>query len=94
MSITDTLRDRGNVYGDFADNAKTAQDLLDVARQSPNYLAMSKAQKEALHMMFHKIARLLNGDHTHLDSAHDMTGYSKLFEEATALLGGNDADRK
>lgn len=42
---------------------------------------MDPDQKEALSMIFSKIARILNGDPDHIDSWHDIAGYATLVED-------------
>ena len=59
-----------------------------VIKNSPNGHIMPYAHEEALHMICSKIARIMNGDINHLDSWHDIGGYSKLIED---LIGdGNE----
>lgn len=38
-------------------------------------------QKEALEMIMHKVARLLNGDPRHIDAWSDIVGYATLAIE-------------
>ena len=49
---------------------------------SPNWAALSDDKKEALGMIAHKIARILNGDPEYGDSWHDIAGYAKLVEDS------------
>ena len=35
-------------------------------------------QTEALHMIAHKIGRIINGDADYVDSWHDIAGYAQL----------------
>ena len=43
--------------------------------------AMDYDMREALGMIQHKIARILNGDPTYADSWHDIAGYAKLVDD-------------
>ena len=74
-----TLNERQSQYGDFKDVAGMTQELLAVMEQY-GYSDMPKPHKEALHMICSKMARIVNGDHNHLDSWHDIGGYAKLIE--------------
>ena len=38
-------------------------------------------EQEALDMIFHKIARILNGDPNYADSWHDIAGYATLIDK-------------
>ena len=75
----ETLNERQSTYGDFKDVAGMTQELLAVMEQY-GYSDMPKPHKEALHMICSKMARIVNGDHNHLDSWHDIGGYAKLIE--------------
>lgn len=83
VSVTDTLVERGKRYGKFKDHAYISQDLKQVVYRSldgnNNYLAPD--QKEALEMICHKIARILNGDPNYADSWHDIAGYASLIAD-------------
>lgn len=76
--IASTLAARGNRYGSFSDNADTAQALKDIARRHPNWEELENYHKESIDMIFHKIARILNGDPMYDDSWVDIAGYAKL----------------
>jgi hypothetical protein len=76
-----TLAERTARYGTFPDNAETTQQLkrviaIYVKRRPVCFLAPD--QQEALDMICHKIARILNGDPDHVDSWTDIAGYAQL----------------
>ena len=75
--IQNTLEERGNRYGTFEDNAALCQELKDAihARMDDTFTAV---HKEALDMICHKIARIVNGDPDSIDSWHDISGYATL----------------
>lgn len=81
MSIEQTLAERGNRYGDFATHAGISQSLKEVMVATPQWAEMPTYQREALEMIAHKIARILNGDSNYADSWHDVAGYARLVEE-------------
>ena len=79
--IDTTLIERGSRYGDFIDQSFIAQALKDVIHQAPNWDKLLSDQKEAMDMMAHKMARILNGDPDYIDSWHDIIGYARLVEQ-------------
>ncbi len=82
--IDATLIERGRNYGSFDGHAQYAQDLKCVMRKSPNWEVMAADQREALEMVQHKIARILNGTPNFHDSWHDIVGYAKLVADRLA----------
>jgi len=82
-SITETLTERGSRYGDFPGHAEIVIDLKEVIgdhlRKRGKQLA--DYQTEALHMICHKIGRIINGDPDYADSWHDIAGYATLVEQ-------------
>ena len=81
MNITDTLNDREKKYGSFAANARIAQDLTGVVRSSMVWYELPETQREAIEMIFHKIARQINGAKDYPDNFHDIAGYAMLAEQ-------------
>lgn len=80
--ISATLQDRGNRYGAFTGHADISQRLKEVM-QDPieNWGKLARDQREALEMIVHKIARILNGDPNYHDSWHDIEGYARLVAD-------------
>ena len=81
MNINATLNDREKKYGRFADNAYIAQSLNGVARSASGWYNMPDTQREAIEMIFHKIARQINGAKDYPDNFHDIAGYALLAEQ-------------
>ena len=77
--VDGTLAERQAQYGNFSEVAEMTQQLLTVMGQY-GYEYLPDMHKEALHMICSKMARIVNGDHNHLDSWHDIGGYAKLIE--------------
>jgi Domain of unknown function (DUF6378) len=78
MSIDKVLDERGNRYGSFNGNARTVQDCLDVLMAGDNAIELKYYHKEAMHMIVHKLARIVNGDADYADSWVDIAGYAQL----------------
>ena len=79
--INATLQERGKRYGKFKDHALLSQSLKDVMKLRDEWFLLDVDQKEALEMIAHKIARILNGDPNYDDSWHDIAGYATLVAE-------------
>lgn len=83
-NIEKTLEQRGARYGKFVDHARYSQLMKDafVAYMGPQkYDSLQPDQKEALAMIFHKLARIANGDPNYADSWIDIAGYAKLVAD-------------
>lgn len=72
------LDERGSRYGKFAGHAVISQQLADTMRVQEGWSGLAPDQREALEMIAHKIARILNGDPNYADSWVDIVGYAKL----------------
>lgn len=84
MSIEDvlaTLEERKNRYGSFVRHSEISQKLKEVLFSCDEWHKLSKAQRESLEMICHKIARILNGDPNYSDNWHDIAGYATLIEQ-------------
>ena len=86
-NINDMLKGREGRYGSFEVHAKIAQGLKAVMHERSGWDALAQDQKEALDMIQHKIARILNGDPNYDDSWRDIAGYATLIERH---LNGED----
>ena len=73
-----TLAVRGAVYGRFVDQAEISQSLKRVMRAAPGWQELPDDMREALEMVAHKVARILNGNPESIDQWHDIAGYSPL----------------
>lgn len=78
VDIDNTLKERGTRYGEFKDHAFVTQGLKHYMHNHPNWNLMRTYQREALEMIQHKIARIINGDPDYLDNWVDIMGYTKL----------------
>jgi hypothetical protein len=78
MHIDNILQERGQRYGSFEDNAATSQALKKVLHMNDDWLNLNYDQREALDMICHKMARIINGDPNYVDSWADIAGYATL----------------
>lgn len=89
--ITEILKERGQRYGPFKDHASISQQLKNVLYSARNWSRCSYSQQEALEMILHKIARIVNGDPNYDDSWKDIIGYTELvINEITASKAFED----
>ena len=83
VSVTDTLEERGKRYGTFEEHAQIAQTLksyINVQLRN-RHKCLAHDQQEAIEMICHKLARIINGDPNYADSWHDIAGYAQLVAE-------------
>ena len=88
--INATLDEREERYGAFSEHARLSQGIKRVMVTGRRWDALTDSQKEALEMVAHKIARVLNGDPGYADNWHDMAGYATLVERELANTPRND----
>jgi hypothetical protein len=77
-NINEMLAGREARYGSFEGHANISQTLKDDMRQHPGWERLVSDQREALEMIAHKIARILNGDPDYADNWVDLGGYPTL----------------
>ncbi len=77
-----TLKERGNAYGAFEGNALITQSIMEVLTDNAKR-NLERFELEALHMIAHKMSRIVNGQQTKRDNWHDIAGYAKLAEDLT-----------
>lgn len=80
MNPEDLITERSSVYGTIEANAGTTQNLMRIIHTYHNG-AMSDVHEECVHMIFHKIARMVNGNPWHEDNARDIAGYATLLAD-------------
>ena len=84
-NVEQTLKERGQRYGDFTVNAVICQriktDMRIADGLATNWYELSPMQKQALEVIADKIARILSGDPNYADNWHDIAGYALLVED-------------
>jgi hypothetical protein len=78
--IDKTLADRENTYGYYGHTAALSQSIKEKLREHRKWLALTADKKEALEMIAHKMARIMEGDPAYRDNWHDIAGYATLVE--------------
>lgn len=81
------LTERGDRYGTFQGHAQISRAFKRLADgfAAERGKVLADDQQEAMDMIFHKIARVLNGDPNYADSWQDIAGYAQLV--ADRLMG-------
>lgn len=85
--VENTLHDRSKTYGKFSGQAEISQSLKSIMRSTRNWESLKPNQKEALEMIQHKVARILNGDPNYIESWRDIAGYAIITKD---ILMGTD----
>lgn len=80
--IDETLKERGGTYGTFQGNATITQGIMKILTDGAQR-PLADFELEALHMVAHKMSRVVNGQKTKKDNWHDIAGYAKLAEDLT-----------
>ena len=77
-NVNEMLAERGARYGTFEGHARISQDLKAVMHERSGWDRLKPDQREALEMIQHKVARILNGDPNYADNWIDIAGYATL----------------
>lgn len=75
------LAERAKTHGSFSTHAETTQKLKRVI-EGLKFDSLSSRHQEALHMILHKIGRIIAGNPNFKDHWDDIAGYAKLGTEA------------
>lgn len=89
-NVNEMLAGRQSTYGAFENHAKISQALKDVMFERSGWDRLKPDQREALEMIQHKVARILNGDPNYADNWIDIAGYATLVANRLEK-GENDA---
>ena len=83
IKVEDVLKERGERYGSFEGHAEITIGLSRVIALEclKRQKELQADQAEALHMICHKIARIINGDPDYADNWVDIAGYATLVAD-------------
>lgn len=81
--VDEVLKERLVRYGRFDDHSSISIELKDVIHFELNKRdkVLASDQQEALDMICHKIARIVNGDPDYADNWVDIAGYATLVAD-------------
>lgn len=79
-NVNEMLAGRESRYGSFEGHAEISQRLKGIIHtyEAVRGCDLDPDQREALEMIAHKIARILNGDPNYADNWIDIAGYATL----------------
>ncbi len=77
--IDQILSERGATHGNYLEQAKTAQQLFQIVRQTPNWNSMMLDQRDAIESILKKISRIGHGQPNKADHWMDIIGYAYLI---------------
>jgi hypothetical protein len=88
--IKQTLNERGARYGSFKGHSDVSQRLKVAVQEELKARGrfLLPLQQEAMDMILHKIARIVNGDASYIDSWRDIVGYSQLVVDELLVTNG------
>lgn len=78
------LAERAKTHGSYEVHARVTQHLKQTVEREPSYLRLTDCQREAVHMIFHKIGRIIAGNANYADHWDDIAGYAKLVSKEIA----------
>jgi hypothetical protein len=78
MKTDELLQKRNDTHGAFTGNARTAQAIKKALVDGDNFNELSDVHREALSMIAHKMARIVNGIPDFDDHWDDIAGYAQL----------------
>lgn len=93
-NVNEMLAGREARYGSFQGHARISQDIKEMMYNNGRWQGLSADQAEALEMIAHKIARILNGDPNYADNWIDIAGYATLVANRLEIGHNTDITQK
>ncbi len=81
METRELLNERQKTHGDYTHHAEITQALKRDMFDDIGWPKLDACQREALHMIAHKIGRILAGNPSFKDHWDDIAGYAKLVAD-------------
>jgi hypothetical protein len=89
---TKLLAERGKTHGEYRDHARATQGVMRVLSAEKNWSTLPDIMKETIHMIAHKLGRVVTGDPYVEDHWFDIEGYSRLVRERLGLVKADPDD--
>lgn len=80
-TINETLKQRGNVHGNYPTSAVFKDRVLSLCTELPNWKKLGAPGRETVRMIVEKLGRIMLGDCEFIDHWHDIAGYATLMEQ-------------
>lgn len=81
MSTEALLAERRKTHGDYREHAAITRVVLEAWAANRNWSKLTDSQKETLHMIAHKVGRIVTGDPNVKDHWDDIAGYATLISQ-------------
>ena len=84
MGTVDTnqlLAERQKTHGEYGEHARCTQEIIRVLQAERGYPTLTDMQKESLHMIAHKMGRIVTGNPNIEDHWDDIAGYAVLISQ-------------
>lgn len=83
VDINKILEERGKTHGDFTQQAHLTQKMVMMLNSYSNATEhqLNHVQRESIHMICHKLARIATGNPNVKDHWDDIAGYAKLASD-------------
>lgn len=78
------LETKQSTHGEYAEHARATQHTMRLWEAERNWPTLSNMQKETLHMIAHKVGRILTGNPDVEDHWDDIAGYARLISQRIA----------
>lgn len=78
LGLEEILKERGDRYGDFNDNANIAQRLKDVIRSAVGWNKLRDVHREGADMICSKLSRIVTASPEYRDNWDDIAGFAKI----------------
>ena len=72
------LKERGERYGDFNDNAAVAQALKDILRSAPGWKNLRAVHREGADQICAKLSRIVTASPEYQDNWRDIAGFATI----------------
>lgn len=76
--IDKILAERAKTHGDYTEHADCTQEIMAVLMKHRRWTDLTADQRETLHMIAHKMGRVVTGNPNVADHWDDIAGYAKL----------------
>lgn len=81
LTTDQLLAERGRTHGEYSEHARCTQNILRALQMERGWPTLTDMQKETLHMIAHKMSRIVTGNPNVADHWDDISGYSRLISQ-------------
>ena len=81
LTTEQILAQRQTTHGEYSEHARCTQAVLRALQAERGWPTLSDMQKETLHMIAHKMGRVVTGNPDVADHWDDIAGYSRLISQ-------------